>query len=147
MPDCNQCNFYKKTFRSNMYLSSFLIHMTGTFTASSVLTPIFRTFTVRPPCAHSCSPCVRLSSLLLSVCAYRSQSAHRAFTSVQKKPQGSWNKLFIFHPNSVYIIIVHHAFTVHISLALALRLRSAFAHRSPFISDYQIPFSVLSSFA
>lgn len=39
--------------------------------------------------------------------------------------------------------IVHRSFTVHFTL----RLRSAFAHRSPFISVHQIPFSVCSQFA
>lgn len=38
--------------------------------------------------------------------------------------------------------IIHCAFTV----SFALPLRSAIAHRSPFISVYQIPFSVLSPF-
>lgn len=58
-------------------------------------------------------------------------------TQCKDRSRGTPNKSLILRSPSVHI-----SFCVH----SALRLRSALAHRSPFISAYQIPFSVRSPF-
>lgn len=111
-------------------------------------------------CAHRVlavySQCVHLRSLLSFVRHQRSQSAHRAFTKRSPNVQCSlivqsqiiifrlYTFIFIYFIFKIFIFftkrsyIVHCAIPFHFVLVFALRLRSKFAHHSPFTGSHQI---------